>query len=79
MAKIYERPTVTMKVTIELTEAEAGALDALFGSGSNWRKALCAIESRWQSTCWQYGLACGIMATWECALYSRLSWGAPCC
>jgi hypothetical protein len=31
MAKIAGRPTVELKVTIELTEEEAKALDALFG------------------------------------------------
>src|SRR5690349_9227976 len=31
MARIASRPTVTLAVTIELTEEEAAALDALFG------------------------------------------------
>jgi hypothetical protein len=35
MAKIEGRPTVTLDVTIRLTEAEAGALDALAGYGTD--------------------------------------------
>jgi hypothetical protein len=31
MPKIIERPTVRMEVVIQLSEQEAGALDALFG------------------------------------------------
>src|ERR1019366_7349540 len=38
--------------------------DAAVGSGSNWRKALCAIESLWRSTCWQDALACGSVRGW---------------
>ncbi len=33
MAKIEGRPTVKMEVCLQLTEAEAGALDALVGYG----------------------------------------------
>ena len=33
MAKVTGRPTVELVITIELTEAEAGALDAIVGYG----------------------------------------------